>query len=694
MKFPQLQPTNLSAVLFSLRTTIASLVAVAIALWMELGAPQWAGMTVWIVAQNSRGMSLSKGRWRVAGTVLGMVGGIGLIALAPQHPWVFFLLLAGWVGLCTGLACLVESFRGYAMVLAGYTGAIIALGAAEQPDHVFYIAMARGSYIFIGVVCEMVAGMVAVPGADRKARQELQEKLASLFAQSAAALACVARQEEGGVAQLSTLLGNLQALNDQLEFIRIDSHGAHEDAERAYVTLGRVAFVLSRGVGLHSRLASSPHLPPPLLEGLERVARELDELSLSLKDIEKIDVSLAQLTTMLSENREALARYLPLDSRDGVQASIAGIGVEIMLEDFLSAVQSHSAGVKGRRVQKEFRIKRSVDMRFACMNGVRSAAAMVIGALIWEVTAWPYGAAYLSLLSVICARFAIMNNMILVSRSFFYGAVWSVLASIIPVFIVMPLSSDYAIFALPYGVLMFLGGLALRWPATAGMAASYVNFFPWVLGLDNQGRMDEIEWVNQSIALLLALWSGVQVFRTVLPFSAKQAWVQLRRQLIEGLHRLDTPEDGRRQAQKRWVDETTQRMEQVIRFAGQIPEHETKDMVRGTLAVMTVGRNLLTLRDLAASQRVPMSSLQEGEQLTRDIIHLTEETISDHPVSEERFWQEQHMLEKAFLETQDVSLRHDIASGMGSLRIIRFEYHASKAFLKETFTFAEGLRHA
>jgi len=80
---------------------------------MVLGDPQWAPMTVWIVALGSRGESLSKGRWRIVGTVLGMVAAVTLIAAVPQAPWLFFPALALWTGLYAGLATLVRNFRSY-----------------------------------------------------------------------------------------------------------------------------------------------------------------------------------------------------------------------------------------------------------------------------------------------------------------------------------------------------------------------------------------------------------------------------------------------------------------------------------------------------------------------------------------------------------------------------------------------------
>lgn len=49
-----------AAIGFAVRTTAAALLALVIALWMELDDPQWAAMTVWIVAQAPAGKVFPK----------------------------------------------------------------------------------------------------------------------------------------------------------------------------------------------------------------------------------------------------------------------------------------------------------------------------------------------------------------------------------------------------------------------------------------------------------------------------------------------------------------------------------------------------------------------------------------------------------------------------------------------------------
>jgi hypothetical protein len=78
-----------SAVMFALRTAIASLLALFIAYFLELEGPYWAATTVLIVAQPMRGMVIAKSVNRVVGTLIGTAVAVALIAAFGQTPELF-----------------------------------------------------------------------------------------------------------------------------------------------------------------------------------------------------------------------------------------------------------------------------------------------------------------------------------------------------------------------------------------------------------------------------------------------------------------------------------------------------------------------------------------------------------------------------------------------------------------------------
>ena len=110
--FRWLYAPSRSSLLFSLRTTLATFVALAIALWMEMDSPKWAPMTVWIVARNtSRGETISKAYWRIVGTIGGAVTAVLIVAAFPQQPMLFDLTVALFVGGCCWFAVCMRNFQ-------------------------------------------------------------------------------------------------------------------------------------------------------------------------------------------------------------------------------------------------------------------------------------------------------------------------------------------------------------------------------------------------------------------------------------------------------------------------------------------------------------------------------------------------------------------------------------------------------
>ena len=157
---------------FALRTWLAAMLALYLAFALQLESPYWTWLTVGIVAQPTPGMLLSKSIYLVLGTLMGAVFGITLIALFAQTPELFVLGLAVLVAGCTVASNCLTNFRAYATVLAGYTAGIIASGAINAPDQVFFIAMARTSCILLGITCSILITSIFAPhrseGAVRK----------------------------------------------------------------------------------------------------------------------------------------------------------------------------------------------------------------------------------------------------------------------------------------------------------------------------------------------------------------------------------------------------------------------------------------------------------------------------------------------------------------------------------------------
>ncbi|TIS11220.1 MAG: FUSC family protein, partial [Mesorhizobium sp.] len=107
--------------IFALRTVSAGLIALLAAYALKLDHPQWAMMTVFIVAQPVAGMVLAKGFYRLLGTLAGGLAAIGITSLFGTNPWLLVTVLALWIGVSTLVSSLLRNPEAYGAALAGYT---------------------------------------------------------------------------------------------------------------------------------------------------------------------------------------------------------------------------------------------------------------------------------------------------------------------------------------------------------------------------------------------------------------------------------------------------------------------------------------------------------------------------------------------------------------------------------------------
>ncbi len=71
---------------FALKVLVAALLALWLALWIDLPKPYWAVSTVFITSQPLAGATRAKAAYRVYGTVLGAVAAVVLVPNLVNAP--------------------------------------------------------------------------------------------------------------------------------------------------------------------------------------------------------------------------------------------------------------------------------------------------------------------------------------------------------------------------------------------------------------------------------------------------------------------------------------------------------------------------------------------------------------------------------------------------------------------------------
>jgi uncharacterized membrane protein YccC len=159
------RPTGSSenTTLFALRTSAAALVALAVAYSFDVPHPWWAAMTVWLVAQPTRGLLLERSLARLAGTACGALAGALILYGLEDRLLLSIVALTSWLALCAGLGSMFRHFRNYGFVLAGYTAAIVVLFSLADGTCDAGVALDRVLCTIIGIACSAFASLRGTP---------------------------------------------------------------------------------------------------------------------------------------------------------------------------------------------------------------------------------------------------------------------------------------------------------------------------------------------------------------------------------------------------------------------------------------------------------------------------------------------------------------------------------------------------
>src|SRR5215813_5241543 len=140
------------AVLFSVKSFAAAIIAYYISLRIGFAQPVWAVTTAYLVSQPLAGAVISKALFRLLGTFLGAAAAVVVLPAFVNEPLVLSFVLALWLGLCVYIGSLDRTPRSYVFLLAGYSASIIGFPSVLAPGNIFNTAVLRVQEIGIGIV--------------------------------------------------------------------------------------------------------------------------------------------------------------------------------------------------------------------------------------------------------------------------------------------------------------------------------------------------------------------------------------------------------------------------------------------------------------------------------------------------------------------------------------------------------------
>lgn len=581
---------NRAALQFACKTLLGGGLALWCAFRFGLEQPQWALMTAFIVAQPLSGMVVQKGLARLLGTLVGTFMSVLFMGVLDQAPWLFLLVMALWLGLCTAASTLLRSAWAYAFVLAGYTVAIICLPAISQPLTVFDQAVARCTEICLGILCATATSALLWP--QRVEHQLAQQARATWQAgmQSVSGALSGAPQERQGLLEV---LGRIVAVDAQREHAWFEGERGRQR--------GRALRVLTRDLLGLLRLARGVMRQWRELSAVDALglAPWLSEVQAALLEPDTAQVQILR-ERLQAESQDArhpparqfcLARLAVLLSRFE-QAREAMLAVErgVAPEDAPPALSWHR------------------DPQTAAVYGLRSALTFVVLSAFWLLTGWTAASGALLLASVVCSLFASRENAEQIGFSFLRGILYAVPVAFVVGQLLLPQLSSFPLLCLALGVPLFFGALGMAKPQLAGTATAFCLHMIVLCAPQNEMRYDVAFFLNESLAMLFGVGCAVLAFRLVVLRNPVWHGRRLLRATLGDLARLTSR--SLHGADNWFGGRIADRLLQLARHYPILPS-ETRSRWDDGVASLDLGDELLHLRGCLAVAQVPLGKAEQ-----------------------------------------------------------------------------------
>ncbi|MBZ9770949.1 FUSC family protein [Mesorhizobium sp. CO1-1-8] len=594
------QPTR-SDWIFALRTVSAGLIALLAAYALKLDHPQWAMMTVFIVAQPVAGMVLAKGFYRLLGTLVGGLAAIGITTTFGTGPWVLVTVLAVWIGICTFVSSLLRNPEAYGAALAGYTAMIIGLPAFGQPHLVVDLAVARCAEIVLGIVCAGLTSRLILPKlASNAIISRLKRCILDLATYAGGAFS------GGDPAILSALhrklVADTQTLGEMRAYARLEAPSFAPRAHPVRRTIGQLLSALSAARALHSHAAPKNAALIPVRSELQAL---VDVLAAKPGALDDTTPWVARLDTI-----SAKARQMPDASTDQGDDRVGTITRLTIAADFAEALKQVLRGLDALRAPATRPVRGSRqpalvvhrDYPGASRNAVRAALATLLVAAFWLTTKWSEAAGTVILVAVVSSLFAARPDPVQVAWGFFKGTLLALPFAFFVGQIALPALPGFGWFTLFVVPILVPTALAMANPRYVGVATAFAINFLAFLSPHQAMTYDPGPFFAGSASILVGILLAIGVFIVVLPADPWLAANRIVRAMREDLARLCLHERvPRRSAFESLAYDRINQLMPLVQNAGQ----KGDAVLGGGVAAVTVGLEVLRLRDASQSHAIP-----------------------------------------------------------------------------------------
>lgn len=632
--------------IFAIRTVSASLIALLAAYALHLERPQWAMMTVFIVAQPVAGMVLAKGFFRLLGTVIGAFASVAMVLALSPHPWLFVVALSLWIGACTFVASMLRNPEAYGAALSGYTATIIALPAIGQPELVNELAAARCTEIALGIVCAAVTSRLILP-------QLAGEAMAARLRRCITDLATYTQQtfsaadQEHLDASYRKLIADTRALGEMRAYARLEAPSLATRAHSVRRSIGNLLWALSAARLVYRHAAPNNPVLMPIRAELHAVVKGLSEDASALDNTAPWIAKLNAISLDVHDAREHTGETpdrIHTASRLTIAAELAQ-ALKELLRGYDALMSPARPGAR-RRIQPTLVIHR--DRTMATRNAVRAAVATMLVSAFWLTTRWVELTGVVVLVAVVTSLFASLPAPIKSAWGFLKGTVFALPFAFVLGQLILPSLPGLGWFGLLVAPILVIGALGMANPQLTGMATAFAINFLVFLNPQPVMAYEPMLFVVGATSVVIGIALAMGVYVTVLPLDPAGRMGDVARAMRETLVRLCLHDrvPGRTAFESLAYD----RINELMALSEQAGKTGTP-ILAGGVASVTIGLEILRLRRMQRSAEPETAASIDVflRSLARNLLAPQSGSVQATKIAETR----RHAIEVAEIDTPD-----------------------------------------
>ncbi|WP_223444263.1 FUSC family protein [Pseudomonas sp. BF-R-19] len=515
---------------YGVRTFAASMIALYIALLMQMPRPYWAMATVYIVSSPFLGPTSSKALYRAVGTFIGAAAAVLFVPMFVQSPYVLVVVIALWTGTLLFLSLHLRTANNYALMLAGYTLPLIALPVVNNPLGVWDVAEARTEEIFLGIAVAAVVGAMFWP---RRLAPVFNDSVSKWFTDASTySLRFLGRNVQPE--EVSALRASMVATFNSLELMigQLPHEGSRPQTVRNTKELrGRMIHLLPVIDALDDALYALERRTPELVDKFAPL------LAATTEWLEHKDADLVRWQALKDQLEALQPAPEALDDRKQLLFSnaIYRLGEWIDLwQDCRSlqyAIQCESQD-SWRAVYRHWRLGRLspfLDRGLMFYSAASTVTAIIVASVLWILLGWTDGGSAVILAAVACSFFASMDDPAPQIYRFFFWTAMSVVFASLYLFLVLPNLHDFPMLVLAFAVpFICVGTLTVKPQFYLGMLLTLVNTSSFI-SIQGAYDADFLSFANSNLAGPMGLLFAFIWTLIARPFGAELAAKRLTR---------------------------------------------------------------------------------------------------------------------------------------------------------------------